>query len=49
MRLHPRLISYLAETIVADLLREGMVAVDDSDRISAVIGNIITEDMEREE
>jgi hypothetical protein len=49
MRLHPRLISYLAESVTADLLRDKLLAVDDADRLAAVVANIFTQEMERED
>jgi hypothetical protein len=49
MRLHPRLISYLAESITADLQRDKLLAADGEDRLAAVIANQITEELERED
>lgn len=49
MRLHPKLITYIAETVIVELLKSGMIKVDDESRLSDVVENLITEEMQVED
>lgn len=49
MRLQPNLILYIAETVIGDLLRAGLLVCNDRERLAGMVQNIIVEDLERED
>ena len=49
MRLLPHLVFYMAETVVAALVREKLVASDDESRLAGLVENVIVADLEAEE
>lgn len=49
MRLAPRLIEHIAETVIANLLRDKKITVENERMLVGVVENIITADLERED
>lgn len=48
MRLHPHLIGYIAESVIADLVKNGKVRIHDDRMLVGLVENIIEQEMERE-
>ena len=48
MKLHPQLVSYIAETLVADLIKEKKISVHDDRMIIGLVENVIEDEMELE-
>jgi hypothetical protein len=48
MRLHPQLIEFIAESIIADLERDNIIAVDDDRLLIGLVENIIEQEMDLE-
>lgn len=47
MALHPQLVEFLAESVIADLEREGAIKVADDRQIIGLVENVIEDEMER--
>lgn len=48
MKLHPQLISYIAESVVADLIKEKKIIISDDRMIIGLIENTIEDEIEKE-
>lgn len=47
MSLHPQLVAFLAESVIADLRRDGAIRVADDRQLVGFVENIIEDEMER--
>ena len=47
MSLHPQLVAFLAESVIADLRRDGAIHVVDDRLLVGLIENVINDEMER--
>ena len=47
MSLHPQLVAFLAESVIADLRRDGSIRVSDDRLLAGLVENVIEEEMER--
>lgn len=48
MRLHPHLIEFIAESVIADLVKDGKIRIQNDRMLVGVVENIIEQEMELE-